>query len=149
MKEAPAGEETRSGSPLAALPAAPPRLSTQLTRFVLVGGVAAIVDYSSYQALLVLGLWVHLAKALGFIAGTTTAYLINRRWTFQSQGGPGQFASVMALYGITFVIQVGMNAVMLALLPPIRGEITGAFVVAQGTATCINFIVQRTVIFRR
>ncbi|MDQ2881228.1 MAG: GtrA family protein [Actinomycetota bacterium] len=124
------------------------RLSTQLTRFVLVGGVAAIVDYSSYQALLYAGMWVHLAKALGFIAGTTTAYLINRRWTFQGRGDRTEFAAVMALYGITFVVQVGMNAAMLALLPPIRGEITVAFIVAQGTATCINFIVQRTVIFR-
>lgn len=133
---------------MAALPTQRLRLSTQLIRFALVGGVSAIVDYSSYQALLVLGLWVHLAKALGFIAGTTTAYLINRRWTFQSRGGGAQLASVMALYGTTFVAQVGMNAVMLALLPPIRGEITFAFVVAQGIATCINFIIQRTVIFR-
>lgn len=124
------------------------RLTTQLTRFVLVGGVAAVVDYSIYQGLLAAGLWVHLAKALAFIAGTATAYLINRRWTFQGGGGGAQLASVMALYGITFVVQVGMNAVMLALLPPMRGEITAAFVVAQGTATCINFIVQRTVIFR-
>jgi putative flippase GtrA len=133
---------------LAALPVQRLRLSTQLIRFALVGGLSAMVDYSSYQALLALGLWVHLAKALGFIAGTTTAYLINRRWTFQSRGGRAQLASVMTLYGITFVAQVGMNAVMLALLPSSRGEITYAFVVAQGIATCINFIVQRTVIFR-
>ncbi|MGH3901238.1 MAG: GtrA family protein [Pseudonocardiaceae bacterium] len=123
-------------------------LTAQLTRFVLVGGVAALVDYGSYQALLAAGLWVHWAKALGFIAGTTTAYLINRRWTFQGRGGGVQLASVMTLYGITFVVQVGMNAAMLALLPPIQGEITAAFVVAQATATSINFIVQRTVIFR-
>ncbi len=123
-------------------------LTTQLTRFVLVGGVAALVDYGCYQALLATGLWVHGAKALSFIAGTATAYLINRRWTFQGRGGGAQFASVMALYGITFVVQVGMNAVMLALLPPMTGEITAAFVVAQGTATVINFVVQRTVIFR-
>ena len=123
-------------------------LTTQLTRFVLVGGAAAVVDYSIYQALLATGLWVHLAKALAFIAGTATAYLINRRWTFPGRGSGAQFASVLALYGITFVVQVGMNAVMLALLPPMRGEITAAFVVAQGMATCINFIVQRTVIFR-
>ncbi|MGH3867271.1 MAG: GtrA family protein [Pseudonocardiaceae bacterium] len=133
---------------MATLPAQRLRLSTQLTRFALVGGVSAMVDLSSYQALLALGLWVHLAKALGFIAGTTTAYLINRRWTFQSRGGQDQFVSVMALYGITFVAQLGMNAVMLALLPPIPGKITYAFVVAQGIATCINFIVQRMVIFR-
>lgn len=123
-------------------------LVTQLTRFVLVGGCAAVVDYSSYQGLLALGLWIHLAKALSFILGTTTAYLVNRRWTFQAQGGGAQFASVMTLYAITFAVQVGMNAVMLGLLPPMTGEITLAFVVAQGTATTINFVVQRTLIFR-
>jgi putative flippase GtrA len=124
-------------------------LSTQLTRFVLTGGVAAVVDFSSYQALLAAGMWVHLAKAIGFILGTTTAYLINRRWTFRSAGGGAQFASVMGLYSITFVVQIGMNAVMLGVLPPMLGEYTIAYIVAQGTATVINFIVQRTVIFRR
>ena len=99
--------------------------------------------------MLATGLWVYGAKALGFVAGTTTAYLINRRWTFQSGSGGAQLASVMALYGITFVVQVGMNALMLALLPPMRGEIAAAFVVAQGTAIVINFVVQRTVIFRQ
>lgn len=143
---------TTGEEPGLATPQVAPRprlgLTTQLTRFVLVGGAAAIVDYSSYQALLALGMYVHLAKALAFVAGTTTAYLINRRWTFQAQGGRAQFASVMTLYGITFAVQVGMNAVMLALLPPMTGEITLAFIVAQGTATCINFVVQRVVIFR-
>ena len=124
------------------------RLSTQLTRFVLVGVVAFVVDLSCYQTLLTIGLWVHLAKALSFVAGTTTAYLINRRWTFQGRGGRAEYASIMALYGLTFVVQVGMNAVMLAVLPPFVGEYTCAFVVAQGVATAINFIVQRTVIFR-
>lgn len=123
-------------------------LTTQLTRFVLVGGIAALVDFGSYQALLAADMWVHLAKALSFVAGTTTAYLMNRRWTFQAQGGGVQFASVMTLYGLTFAVQVGVNAVMLALLAPMVGEITLAFVVAQGCATGINFIVQRTVIFR-
>lgn len=133
---------------MAVLPVARLRLSTQLTRFVLVGAVAFVVDLSSYQTLLAIGLYVHLAKALAFIAGTTTAYLINRRWTFQGKGGRAEYASIMALYGITFVVQVGMNAVMLAVLPAFRGEFTCAFVVAQSVATAINFIVQRTVIFR-
>ncbi|MGH3821345.1 MAG: GtrA family protein [Pseudonocardiaceae bacterium] len=133
---------------LAAPPGAPSRLSTQLTRFVVVGGVAFVVDLGSYQALLTIGLWVHLAKAVAFIAGTSTAYLINRRWTFQGKGGGAEYASIVALYGITFVVQVGMNAMMLALLPPFHGEFTCAFLVAQGLATVINFIVQRTVIFR-
>jgi putative flippase GtrA len=133
---------------VAASATAPTQLSTQLIRFVLVGGVAFVVDLGSYQTLLAIGLWVHLAKALAFIAGTSTAYLINRRWTFPGRGGGAEYASIIALYGITFAVQVGMNAVMLALLPSFHGEFTCAFVVAQGLATVINFIVQRTVIFR-
>lgn len=136
---------------MTAIPQAPARLglATQLTRFVLTGGLAAVVDYGSYQAMLAAGMWIHLAKALAFILGTLTAYLINRRWTFRAAGGGVQLASVLALYGITFTVQVGMNAVMLALLAGSPWRITLAFVVAQGTATSINFVVQRTVIFRR
>ncbi len=132
------------------IPQAPakPGLATQLTRFVLTGGLAAVVDYGSYQAMLATGMWIHLAKALAFVLGTLTAYLINRRWTFRAAGGGVQLASVLVLYGITFAVQVGMNAVMLALLPGSAWRITLAFVVAQGTATCINFVVQRAVIFR-
>jgi putative flippase GtrA len=133
---------------LTAPPAASVRLPTQLRRFVVVGGVAFMVDLSSYQVLLAIGLWVHLAKACAFVAGTTTAYLSNRRWTFPGKGGRSEYASIMALYGATFVVQVGMNAVMLALLPSFSGEFTCAFIVAQGLATAINFVVQRTVIFR-
>lgn len=124
-------------------------LRTQLARFVMTGGFAAVVDYGSYQALLATGLWIHLAKALAFVLGTLTAYLINRRWTFRARGGGLQFASVMVLYGTTFAVQVGCNAVMLAVLSPSVWRITIAFVVAQGMATIINFIVQRAVIFRR
>lgn len=133
------------------VPQAPVKLglTTQLTRFVLTGGLAAVVDYGSYQAMLSTGMWIHLAKALAFVLGTLTAYMINRRWTFRAAGGGVQLASVLALYGITFAVQVGMNAVMLGLLPGSAWRITLAFVVAQGTATCINFVVQRTVIFRR
>ena len=135
---------------MTAAPQAPAEfgLATQLTRFVLTGGLAALVDYGSYQAMLATGMWIHLAKALAFVLGTLTAYLINRRWTFRSSGGGARFASVMMLYAITFAVQVGCNAAMLALLPDSAWRITLAFVVAQGTATCINFVVQRAVIFR-
>ena len=72
-------------------------LSTQLTRFVLTGGLSAIVDYG----LLVLGMEAGLghdpAKAISFVAGTTTAYLINRRWTFKADGSRKRFAQVVVL----------------------------------------------------
>jgi putative flippase GtrA len=136
-------------SPAPAGPASP-GLVGQLARFVAVGAVSALVDLGVYQLLLHLGLWVHAAKAISFILGTTTAYLLNRRFTFAAApGGRGRFAGFVALYATTFAINVGMNALALALLPPtIPARYTVAWVIAQGTATAINFVMLRTVVFR-
>lgn len=128
-----------------------PGLASQLGRFVLVGCFSALVDYGVYQALLHLGAYVHLAKALSFVCGTTTAYLLNRRFTFAgSTGGAARFTGFLLLYGTTFFVNVGMNALALHLVPestPLK--VTLCWMVAQGTATVINFVMLRTVVFRR
>lgn len=137
---------------------AQPALRTQLTRFIVTGVLSAIVDYGLLVLLMAFGIGYVPAKVLSFIAGTTTAYLINRRWTFVSDGSRRKFAAVMGLYALTFALQVGIFAV---LYPWLIGVGAGAeivprmnwaqligFVVAQGTATAVNFVVQRTVIFK-
>lgn len=124
-------------------------LLTQLGRFVLVGGLSAIVDYGAYQGLLALGAWVHMAKAISFVLGTTTAYLLNRRWTFNAAGGAAPVAKFMVLYTVTFFVNVGVNALMLQVLGDFAGVHTVAWVIAQGTATVINFVILRTVVFKQ
>jgi len=123
-------------------------LVAQLRRFVAVGALAALVDFGVYHALLELGTYVHLAKAVSFVCGTTSAYLLNRRYTFATTGGRARFAGFVALYGTTFALNVGMNAAALALLPAMPLRITVAWVIAQGTATVVNFVMLRTVVFR-
>lgn len=124
-------------------------LKTQIIRFVATGGLSAIVDFGLYVFLYkVVGLDLSVAKAISFIAGTTTAYLINRRWTFKAEPSRARFIAVVALYAVTFAVQVGLNAAMLHFLPDQWWQIPLAFVIAQGTATVINFIVQRAVIFK-
>lgn len=134
-------------------PAQPLALRTQLVRFVLTGGVSAVVDFGLLVVLMNLAGLEHTpAKALSFIAGTTTAYLINRRWTFQSDGSRRKFVAVMLLYGLTFVLQVGIFAVLFPWILGLSGSQTIAqvvgFVIAQGVATAVNFVVQRGLIFR-
>lgn len=138
-------------------PVAPLSLKTQVVRFVVTGGLSAVVDFGLYVLLLRLGLrdavilgipGVNVAKTISFIAGTTTAYLINRRWTFQAAASKARFIAVIVLYALTYGVQVGINYLFYLKFQSQPWGLPVAFVIAQGTATVINFIVQRAWIFR-
>ena len=66
--------------------------------------------------LMALGLGHTAAKAISFIAGTTTAYLINRRWTFRASPSTRRFIAVVVLYAVTFALQVGLFSVLFTVL---------------------------------
>ena len=127
-------------------------LRDQLVRFVITGGLSAVVDFGLLVILMALGLGHTPAKAISFVAGTTTAYLINRRWTFRAAPSTRRFLAVVVLYAVTFALQVGLFSVLFVWLTDqglsrLSVQVI-AFVIAQGVATTVNFIVQRSVIFR-
>ena len=152
MSQLPQPVELPVAERLSALP-----LRTQLVRFVLTGGLSALVDFGLLVLLMhgffgLDGLGHTAAKALSFVAGTTTAYLINRRWTFVAEPSRRRFAAVVLLYALTFALQVGLFSVLFTVLTaqdlPLRVVQLVGFVVAQGVATTVNFVVQRGVIFK-
>ncbi|GAA5171174.1 MULTISPECIES: GtrA family protein [Amycolatopsis] len=135
-------------------PKAAPGLVGQLLRFALIGGFCALLDLGIYTLELALGMdaqpWPVVARAVSFIVGTTTAFFLNRKFTFSAgrKDGAGQIGGFVLLYGVTFFVAVGMNSLMLAVLPEFTWKKTVAWVISQGTATVINFVMLKWVVFR-
>ena len=132
-------------------PSANNSLKTQLSRFVAVGVLSAIVDFGLTLILTALGLQRSASKAVGWCAGTLTAYILNSKWTFNSKTSAKSTVAVAALYLSTFAVQ---NFLYWVLESPLQSlglsdlaVDTAAFVIAQGVATVTNFVVQRMFIF--
>ncbi|HWD03107.1 MAG TPA: GtrA family protein [Amycolatopsis sp.] len=131
-----------------------PKLVGQLIRFVLIGGFCALLDLGTYSLLRALGMdaipWVDIARAISFVVGTTTAFFLNRRFTFAGgrRDGGTQVGSFILLYAVTFFVAVGVNQWMLHLFPKSPWQATLAWVVSQATATVINFVMLKWVVFR-
>ncbi len=131
--------------------AAPPQHRTllgQAGRFAIVGLLGAVIDFSVYQGALHVGFWIHAARALSFVCGTSAAYALNRRWAFQAPGGARRATGYAMLYGTVFFVIMGINALALAVLPAAWWTVPLAWALSQGFGTTCNFIMLRTVVFR-
>ncbi|RJQ84866.1 GtrA family protein [Amycolatopsis panacis] len=137
-------------------PATPagPGLLGQLIRFGLIGGFCALLDLGTYSLLRAIGMdavpWVDVARACSFVVGTTTAFFLNRRFTFAGgrRDGGAQIGGFVLLYVVTFFVAVGVNQLMLHVLAVSAWQSTLAWVVSQAGATVINFVMLKWVVFR-
>ncbi|MGI8612646.1 MAG: GtrA family protein [Nocardioidaceae bacterium] len=122
-------------------------MRSQALRFIAVGAFTAVTDFGTYRALLALGLPITPAKACGFVVGTTLSYLLNRAWTFGARRVPHAVGRFLAVYAVTLVVNVAVNAACVSLLSGIGGRITLSWLAAQAVASALNFIGMRYVVF--
>lgn len=152
----PAANSDSAGAQQPADPEAGPKLGLvrQLVRFLLIGGGCAIIDFGTYSLLLgVVGWPFWISKSISFILGTTTSYVINRKFTFQAANTGNTKAKAGAfgiLYTITFFVNMGTNQ---ALVVGFGAEgdpalITVFWIIAQGLGTLVNFIMLKLLVFR-
>lgn len=130
-------------------------LHAQGAKFAITGAISAVIDVS-ITWLFQIGLDLFgdvTSRTLGFAAGTLVAYLLNRRWTFNANASKRRFVAVIATYAMTYAINILLYRWAFPFFDhnlewPSSWALAVAFVIAQGTATIINFLVQRWVIFR-
>lgn len=148
-----AGADATGSGPAQSGESAQLGLFQQLLRFVVIGGGCALIDFGTYSLLLGLaGFPVWLSKSISFILGTTTSYLINRKYTFSgastgnSKAKAGAFAIV---YTVTFFVNMGSNQLLVVLFDAQQAwQFTLFWVIAQGFGTLINFVMLKWVVFR-
>lgn len=125
------------------------RLRGQISRFAVVGVLAAVVDLAMYHLALGLGVWVHAARAMSFVVATVLAYVLNRRWSFSVGRSRRRATEFAALYVVTFVVVLALNALTLVVLPASWWATTAAWAVSQALGSTCNFMMLRLVIFSR
>ena len=86
----------------------------QFIKFGIVGISNTLLTFAVYTLLLkVFGVWYLLASAIGFIAGATNGFLLNRKWTFRDHVGD---ALTPVRWGIVQSCGLAINEVLLFLL---------------------------------
>jgi putative flippase GtrA len=121
----------------------------ELTIFLVVGGLAVLVDYLTYSVIIWTGLLgTNLAKGAGFLTGTVLAYFANRLWTFgtlaHAEGNAWRFS---ALYTLTLFINIYANALILGALTAYPYPLQVAFVIATGLSATLNFFGMKYFVF--
>jgi putative flippase GtrA len=122
-------------------------LIVQFSKFAIVGVSNTLLTLLVYTFLLkVVGMWYLAASAIGFIAGATNGFLLNRRWTFREHVGdaltPVRWAVVQ---GCGLALNEGM---LYVLVQDLHLEKVLAQVAATGVVTVSTFLANRAWTFR-
>ena len=119
----------------------------QLLRFILVGGVAVILDLVIYSVLLKVGridpVW---AKRTSFGIGSIWAFFANKYCTFAVHE---MRLSDPLLFVIVYAFGLFLNAFTHDILLGMFGLKSVAFLSATSVSMCSNFLGQKFIVFRR
>jgi putative flippase GtrA len=136
----------------------------QLTKFVLIGGLAVLTDLACYYIFLNLfpadafGETLDneaVSKSLSFLCGLSVTYWFNKRWTWRRKDrDTGRLMRFLLIYGISLLLNVGINSGLLHLLhtqawlAEVPFKYFFAFAGATGSCSVFNFVGQKFWIFR-
>jgi putative flippase GtrA len=125
----------------------PPRKEQlQFLKFVIVGGTNTAITYGIYLLLLSGGLHHQWALAGDYALGIVYGYLLNRYWTFRSQGKP---ANSIAKYCLTYGGMWAINFVLLMLFVDMfkwRSDL--GQIPAMGISVIAVYFLQRSWVFK-
>jgi putative flippase GtrA len=127
-------------------------IGREFSWFTAVGGVGFAVDAALFLVLNGVFAWpVALARTVSASCSIATTWALNRRFTFaarQSSAWRGELARYTAVQTAGLVVNLGVFALCLWLVPPLREIPIVALACGAAAALLFNFLSARTLAFR-
>jgi putative flippase GtrA len=80
---------------------------SKIVKFIIAGVCKVVSGYIVYLLVLWIGLHYSLALAADYVFGVSIGYVVNRYWTFSSQGRPkAAFFKYIVTYVVVFVLEL-------------------------------------------
>ena len=118
----------------------------ELIGFLVGGGTAVAVDYSTYYLFMYAGLPISLSKAISYVLGAAVGFIINKYWAFESKKFSfKEIVRYVILYAFSAIANTITNSVVLLVI----SWKLFAFLCATGVSTIINFMGQKFFVFKK
>jgi putative flippase GtrA len=118
--------------------------SKEVFRFVVVGCLAVLTDYTIYYFSSAFISIVY-SKVLSFVSGSFVAFLANKWWTFNHTGNQSlQILKFCLLYSVSLIGNTFINAFFFDIL----NDKIWAFIFATGFSAVLNFFGQKYWVFK-
>ena len=120
------------------------KLKKEMKRFLVAGLSAVGTDLITYYIMLNF-LHHDIAKAISFLIGTVVAFVINKYWTFEKNE---KSYKEMMKFGVLYSVTLGANVMTNNVVLEYTNIVFLAFLIATGISTVLNFIGQKSCVFR-
>lgn len=121
-----------------------------LSKFALTGTLVGVTHLGLVSLMVVLGVPIQLALALGYVVALSVHFTMNRQWVFAHDGGYALHISAQgARYLVTAALSYAVTATAVAVLPDLLGiPELAVFVLSAVGMAGVSFLLLNLWVFR-
>lgn len=115
------------------------------------GIISVAIAYGVYRALVGIDLMIVIANSIAYLSGTTYGFIANKHLAFHDEGAVSvrKMVRYVLLHAATLLVNMGVNATMLAIQHDLSNSLSSAFLMAIAASTVLNFFGMKYWVFKQ
>lgn len=119
----------------------------QAVKYGVVGAINTLTNFIAFESLIAVGINIVLSNLAGYIVGLIGSFIMNRKWTFKSNGPVKKESFLFVIiFGVCYLIQLG---VLLLLNSQLNMHHSLSQIIAIGTFSVCNFSFNKIFTFNK